>query len=78
VSVAPRNVVLGKMSLAALFWGGTYITGRIAAPEMSAPVAALWRFIIALAALLALTRLQHQSLKPMRSSPSSFATPATS
>ena len=62
MSVAPRNVVLGKMSLAALFWGGTYITGRIAAPEMSAPVAALWRFIIALAALLALTRLQHQRL----------------
>ena len=62
MSVPGRGVVLGKMTLAALFWGGTYITGRIAAPEMSAPVAALWRFLIALAALLALTRLQHQPL----------------
>ena len=58
----PRPIILGKMTLSALFWGGTYITGKIAAAEMSAPDAALWRFIIAVAALLALTRFQNERL----------------
>lgn len=62
VGAPARTVVLGKMTLAALFWGGTYITGRIAAPEMGAPQAALWRFIIALAALLTLTFIKRDKL----------------
>ena len=62
MNVRGRTVILGKMSLAALFWGGTYITGRIVATEMSAPEAALWRFLIAVVALLTFTRFQHQRL----------------
>ena len=62
MTAEPRNVILGKMTLAALFWGGTYITGKIAATEMNAPEAALWRFLIAVVALLALTRIQHEKL----------------
>ena len=62
MSASARSVILGKMSLAALFWGGTYITGKIVAAEMNAPQAALWRFLIAVVALLALTRIQHQKL----------------
>ena len=57
-----RTLILGKMSLAALFWGGTYITGRIVATEMNAPEAALWRFLVAVVALLALARIQHEKL----------------
>lgn len=62
MSMQSRTLVLGKMSLVALFWGGTYITGRIAAGETSAPVAALWRFVIALGALFALILLQRERL----------------
>ena len=57
-----RGTVLAKMTLAALFWGGTYITGKIVATQMNAPEAALWRFLIAVVALLALNALQHQRL----------------
>ena len=57
-----RSPILAKMTLAALFWGGTYITGKIVATQLDAPEAALWRFLIAVVALLALTRLQHPKL----------------
>jgi drug/metabolite transporter (DMT)-like permease len=62
MAMSARSVILGKMSLAALFWGGTYITGKIVTAEMNAPQAALWRFLIAVVALLALTRIQRQKL----------------
>ena len=62
MSAPNRNMVLLKMSLAALFWGGTYITGRIVAGEMSAPAAALWRFVIALGALFTLSLMKHEGL----------------
>ena len=62
MSAPNRRTVLFKMSLAALFWGGTYITGRIAAGEMSAPAAALWRFVIALGALFTLSLMKHEGL----------------
>jgi drug/metabolite transporter (DMT)-like permease len=42
----------GKLTLMALLWGGTLVGGRIASPEMGAATAALWRFAIAIAALL--------------------------
>lgn len=42
----------GKLTLMALLWGGTLIGGRIASPEMGAATAALWRYAIAIAALL--------------------------
>ena len=45
--------VYGKLTLMALFWGGTFIGGRIASAEMTAVQAALWRYGIAVVALLA-------------------------
>jgi len=44
--------VYGKLTLMALFWGGTFIGGRIASAEMPAVTAALWRYALAIAALL--------------------------
>ncbi len=46
--------VYGKLTLMALFWGGTFIGGRIASPEMPAVTVALWRYALAIAALLIL------------------------
>jgi drug/metabolite transporter (DMT)-like permease len=62
MSTPSRTLVLSKMTLVALFWGGTYITGHIAAGEMSAPSAALWRFVIAVAALYTMCLMQHERL----------------
>src|SRR6185312_8996247 len=42
----------GKLALMALFWGGGLVGGRIASPEMGAATAALWRFALAIVALL--------------------------
>jgi drug/metabolite transporter (DMT)-like permease len=36
----------------ALFWGGAMVGGRIASPEMGAVTAALWRYALAIVALL--------------------------
>jgi drug/metabolite transporter (DMT)-like permease len=44
--------IYGKLTLMALLWGGTFIGGRIAAPEMAAVSAALWRYALAVAALV--------------------------
>lgn len=49
------KAVYGKLVLVAVIWGGTFIAGRVAAAEMPAPTAALWRFLIASVALLALS-----------------------
>ena len=68
MGLSGRTVILGKMSLVAVFWGGTYITGRIVATEMNAPEAALWRFLIAVVALLALTRLERERLPRLTAS----------
>jgi drug/metabolite transporter (DMT)-like permease len=35
----------------AVIWGGTFIAGRIASPEMGAAPAAFWRYVVACAAL---------------------------
>lgn len=47
--------VYGKLVLVAIIWGGTFIAGRVAASEMPAPTAALWRYLIACGALLLLS-----------------------
>jgi drug/metabolite transporter (DMT)-like permease len=49
------KAVYGKLVLVAAIWGGTFIAGRVAAAEMPAPTAALWRYLIASVALLALS-----------------------
>ena len=50
-------VVYGQLTLMALFWGGTFIGGRIASGEMTAVQAALWRYGIAIVALLVIAHV---------------------
>lgn len=45
--------VYGRLVLMALFWGGAFIAGRVAAHEMAPAAAALWRYAIASVALVA-------------------------
>jgi len=49
------RLVYSKLMLVAIIWGGTFIAGRVAANEMPAPTAALWRYLIACGALLLLS-----------------------
>ncbi|MFO1302398.1 MAG: DMT family transporter [Burkholderiales bacterium] len=59
--------VYGKLSLMALLWGGTFIGGRIASPEMPAVTIALWRYVLAIAALLILAYAMEGGLpRPTR------------
>jgi drug/metabolite transporter (DMT)-like permease len=46
--------IVVKLVLVALIWGGTFIAGRVAALEMPATSAALWRYVVATVALLAM------------------------
>ena len=50
----PHTVIYVKLTLVALFWGGTFIAGRILAASMSAASAAPGRFAIAALLLAAL------------------------
>ncbi len=52
---AATKMTYGKLVLVALLWGGTFIAGRVAASEMPPTTAALWRFLVASVALLALS-----------------------
>ncbi len=49
------RLVYGKLVLVAIIWGGTFIAGRVAANEMPATTAAMWRYLIACVALLLLS-----------------------
>ncbi len=49
------RIVYGKLVLVAIIWGGTFIAGRVAASEMPATTAAMWRYLIACGALLLLS-----------------------
>ena len=49
------TAIVVKLVLVAVVWGGTFIAGRIAAPEMPPPTAALIRYVTASLALLAMT-----------------------
>lgn len=51
----PNAAIYTKLTLVALFWGGTFIAGRILAASMSATSAATGRFAIAALLLVALT-----------------------
>jgi drug/metabolite transporter (DMT)-like permease len=56
------SAVYGKLTLMALFWGGTFIGGRVASPEMSAVTAALWRYGLAIVALLLIAQVLERGL----------------
>jgi len=51
-----------KLALVAAIWGSTFIAGRIVSAQMSAPVAALGRFVIATATLLILVLVLEHGL----------------
>jgi drug/metabolite transporter (DMT)-like permease len=56
-----------KLSLTALFWGGTFIAGRYVAQDLPSFTAAFLRFALAAAVLLLLVRLQEGRLaRPSR------------
>jgi drug/metabolite transporter (DMT)-like permease len=54
--VTPRAAfaIYGKLTLMAMFWGGTFIGGRVAMAEMTPVAAAFWRYAIGIAGLLVL------------------------
>jgi len=52
VTARASYAVYGKLTLMALFWGGTFVGGRVASAEMAAVTAALWRYMLAIVALL--------------------------
>ena len=54
--------VIARLSLVALIWGGTFIAGRVAAPQMSAPMSALLRYIIATVALVIIVFMREGGL----------------
>ena len=56
-----------KLTLVAIIWGGTFIAGRVAAPEMSATTAALWRYVVASIALVAMLLLREGSFPRLAS-----------
>ena len=49
-----RTGIYIKLALVAAIWGSTFVAGRIVSAEMSAPFAALGRFVIATSTLLLL------------------------
>lgn len=51
-----------KLTLVATIWGGTFIAGRVAALEMPATTAALWRYIVASVALVAMVLVREGRL----------------
>ena len=48
------TAIVAKPVLVAVIWGGTFIAGRIAAPEMPLTTAALARYVTASLALVAM------------------------
>src|SRR5947208_2575452 len=54
--------VIVKLTLVALIWGGSFIAGRVTALEMSAPTAALWRYLVATILLVAFLFLRERNL----------------
>jgi drug/metabolite transporter (DMT)-like permease len=54
----PGGAIYVKLVLTALFWGGTFIAGRVIAPEIAPAAAAFLRFAVAGVFLLAFTGRQ--------------------
>ena len=56
------STIVVKLTLVAVIWGGTFIAGRVAAPEMSAPTAALWRYVVAAVVLVVMLLVREGRL----------------
>ena len=73
MSEAPRRVrIYVRLALVAVIWGSTFIAGRVVAADMTAPTAALWRFVIATATLLVMVQVLERGLP--RLSPTKWMT----
>ena len=66
-AVAGRGGIYLKLVMVAFIWGGTFIAGKVAMAEMSAPVAALWRYIIATGTLLVVLYAVERSMPRLNS-----------
>ena len=62
MSLPGPATIYAKLVAVAAIWGGTFIAARVVAPQMSAPAAALWRYVIATAALVAFTLAYERGL----------------
>jgi drug/metabolite transporter (DMT)-like permease len=60
--VAALVPVYAKLTAVALVWGGSFIAARVVAQEMPTFTAALWRYVIATAALVVLSFLLERGL----------------
>ena len=56
-----------KLVLMAVFWGGTFIAGRVIAQDVPPFSAAFARFVVASVVLLAVVLHKHRTLPPLRS-----------
>ncbi|MEO5764648.1 MAG: DMT family transporter [Casimicrobiaceae bacterium] len=56
------NAIVVKLVLVALIWGGSFIAGRVAAPEISAATAALVRYTIATVVLVVMVLAKEGGL----------------
>ena len=56
------GLTYAKLTLMALLWGGTFVGGRVATGELAPPAVALWRYAIAVVALLAIARVLEGGL----------------
>jgi drug/metabolite transporter (DMT)-like permease len=57
-----RTGIYVRLALVATTWGSTFIAGRIVSAQMSAPVAAFGRFLIATVTLLVLVQVLERGL----------------
>jgi len=60
--VAALLPVYAKLTAVALVWGGSFIAARVVAQEMPTFTAALWRYVIATTALVALSFVLERGL----------------
>ena len=60
------SIVYAKLLLMALFWGGTFVAGRIVSQDVGPFSAAFLRFALASACLLALTLCKERGLPRLR------------
>jgi len=61
-----RTVIYLKLILTALFWGGTFVAGRLVADDISPATAAFLRFAMASCCLLGLTLRAERRLPSVR------------
>lgn len=57
-----RIVLYMKLGLTAVFWGGTFVAGRVAAQDMPPFSAAFLRFLVASILLVAVLRRRHRRM----------------